>query len=127
MERCYFIFIKPYAHSRETIPINKTYSLCENHVHHKINNAKSSQVNMHIIQLDTYSKKLYSHVTIASSMNKSSVQQNQRKIVTHEPKLSQQCIYQAKPHILNQVNSTRTMTNMQLHISYHIRIGIIIF
>ena len=35
-------------HIQVLIPINKTYSLSQNHVHHKTNNTKSIQVNMHI-------------------------------------------------------------------------------
>ncbi len=40
--------LKPFMHTQKTILINKTYSLSHRHVHHKINNAKPSQANMHM-------------------------------------------------------------------------------
>ena len=41
-------FEKPLCIYKVTIPINKTYLLSQDHVHHKTNNTTSSQVNKHI-------------------------------------------------------------------------------
>ena len=40
--------LKRLMHIQELIQINSTYSLSHDHVHHKTNNTKSSQVNMYI-------------------------------------------------------------------------------
>ena len=48
IETRYFTVRKALCTFQNTIPINKTYSLNQKHVHHKTNNTKSSQAIMHI-------------------------------------------------------------------------------
>ena len=64
--------IKSLMHIQEPIPTNKTYSLNQDHVHHKTNNTKSSQVNMYINIIEHITRQLYHQVITLTIMYKSS-------------------------------------------------------
>ena len=86
IKTCYFIFRKAVCLFQNTIQIDKTYSLNQKHVHNNTTNTKSSQVNMliHTIWINSQENPIYQAIT-STSMNKSSLQHKQRKIITHEP------------------------------------------
>ena len=51
-------------HIKEPIPINKTYSLSQDHVHHKTKNTNSNEANMHFNIIEHIIK-----TTLSSSYN----------------------------------------------------------
>ena len=101
---------------KETIPITKTYSLSHSHVHHKTNNINSSQHAYHIFEYIV--KLLYHQVIITTNMNKSKFQHNPI-IPLLMTLLKSTCAItkQSTITLLNQVNLSRTITNVQPHIT----------
>ena len=61
-------------HIKEPIPINKTYSLSQDHVHHKTKNTNSNEANMHFNIIEYIIK-----TTLSSSYN---INKNELQFIT---------------------------------------------